>query len=133
MKSVNKSRHFQINAFQQQLGQLVRISEHSSSSIDIRRDGDDSAVSSVQAPETIKINSLTKYRSRRKVDKSHIQRSNFFGNEQSNASGLLYHDKTVYLKERLCSCVINDYMMHELLCYSLNYVVYIGCTLGVEV
>ncbi|XP_010667784.2 protein ALWAYS EARLY 3 isoform X2 [Beta vulgaris subsp. vulgaris] len=107
MKSVNKSRHFPTNAFQQQLGQLVRISEHSSSSTDIRRDGDDSAVSSVQAPETIKINSLTKYRSRRKVDKSQIQRSDVFVNEKSNASGQLYHDKTVYLKERLCSCLSN--------------------------
>ncbi|XP_021738087.1 protein ALWAYS EARLY 3-like isoform X3 [Chenopodium quinoa] len=105
LKSVNKIRQFSNNASQQQLGHLVKISEHSSSSTDIRRDGDDSAVSSVQAPETSEVNVPTKSRSKRKVDKAQIQRSDIFVNEQSNTSGQSYHDKTVYLKERLCNCL----------------------------
>ncbi|XP_021862140.2 protein ALWAYS EARLY 3 isoform X1 [Spinacia oleracea] len=107
IKSVNKSRRVSNHASQQQLGHLVRISEHSSSSTDIRRDGDDSAVSSVHASETTKANGSTKSRARRKVDKSQIHRSDIFVNEQPNKSGQPYHDKTVYLKENLCSCLLN--------------------------
>lgn len=107
LKSVNKSRRFPNNSSQQQLGPLVKIPEHSSSSTDIRKDADDSAVSSVQAPETMKVNLPTKSRSRRKADKSKIQRSDIFVNEQSNISGQSYYDKTVYLKEKLCNCLSN--------------------------
>ncbi|XP_021727746.1 protein ALWAYS EARLY 3-like isoform X3 [Chenopodium quinoa] len=101
----NAASEVQMNAGVNAVQEKVPDKEHSSSSTDIRRDGDDSAVSSVQAPETSKVNVPTKSRSRRKVDKAQIQRSDIFVNEQSNTSGQSYHDKTVYLKERLCNCL----------------------------
>ncbi|XP_057539236.1 protein ALWAYS EARLY 3 isoform X2 [Amaranthus tricolor] len=106
MKSANKSRRLSHNA-SQQLGQLVRIAEHSSSSTDIRKDVDDSAISSIQASEITKINTPTKSRSRRKMDKSLIIKADTFVNEQPNISEQFYHDKTMHLKETLCNCLLN--------------------------
>lgn len=97
MKSVYKSRRLSHNA-SQQLGQLVRIAEHSSSSTDIRKDVDDSAISSIQASELTKINAPTKSRSRRKMDKSLIIKADTFVNEQPNISEQFYHDKTMHPK-----------------------------------
>lgn len=113
-KLVNKNRRSSQNASQQQLGQLVRISEHSSSSTDIKREGDDSAVSSIQDPATNKIKSPSKSRSRRKLDKSQIQRNSrdirfldSFVYDQSNTSGQSYADKADSVKGQLSSCLCN--------------------------
>lgn len=113
-KLVNKNRRSSQNASQQQLRQLVRISEHSSSSTDIKREGDDSAVSSIQDPATNKIKSPAKSRSRRKLDKSQIQRNSrdirfldSFVYDQSNTSGQSYADKADGVKGQLSNCLCN--------------------------
>ncbi|GAB4851258.1 hypothetical protein Ancab_030555 [Ancistrocladus abbreviatus] len=110
---IKRSSHI---TFHPEPGQLVRISEHSSSSTDLRREGDESAVSSVQAPASDQVNLPTKVKSKRKMDKTEIPRnsqepkiSEAFANDHSSTSLHLYQERALGLKlqERLSNCLSN--------------------------
>ncbi|KAK9664259.1 hypothetical protein RND81_14G029300 [Saponaria officinalis] len=114
MRPVVKSRRSSQNASHQYHGQLVRFSEHCSSSTDIKKEGDDAALSPIEAPADSNINSLTKSRSRRKLNKLHINRNsrdlkNLEGLtiDKSNTSTLLSHHNIVGVKEKLSNCLSN--------------------------
>ncbi|XP_074292282.1 protein ALWAYS EARLY 3 isoform X2 [Silene latifolia] len=114
IKPVTKSRRSSQNASRHYLGQLVKSSEHCSSSTDIKKEGDDQAVSHMQAPANINVNSLTKSRSRRKLNKEHINRNSrdlknleTLVNDKSNASRLFSLDNIDRFKEKLTNCLSN--------------------------
>ncbi|KAH9608431.1 hypothetical protein KSS87_013207, partial [Heliosperma pusillum] len=114
IKPVTKSRRSSQIASRQYLGQLVKSSEHCSSSTDIKKEGDDQAVSPMQAPAKININSLTKSRSRRKLNKEDIIRNSrdlknleTLVNDKSNAARLFSLDNIDRFKEKLSNCLSN--------------------------
>ncbi|KAH9624122.1 hypothetical protein KSS87_020587 [Heliosperma pusillum] len=114
IKPVTKSRRSSPNASRQYFEQLVKSSEHCSSCTDIKKEGDDQAVSPMQAPANININSLTKSRSRRKLNKEEINRNSrdlknleTLVNDKSNAARLFSLDNIDRFKEKLSNCLSN--------------------------
>ncbi|KAL9237677.1 hypothetical protein vseg_012198 [Gypsophila vaccaria] len=114
VKPVTKSRRSSQNASHQCLGQLIKVSEHCSSSTDIKKEGDDSAVSPIDATVDINLNSQTKSRSRRKSNKLLINRnsrdlkeSDGLTADTSNTSRLLSYQNIVGVKDKLSKCLSN--------------------------
>ncbi|XP_059668464.1 protein ALWAYS EARLY 3 isoform X2 [Cornus florida] len=98
---------------EQKHGKLVKHPEHSSSSTDPRREGDDSAVSTGQIPVVNQANLPTKFRSRRKMDlqKTQVLKDLKFPdkilNDQPNVPISSVHDGILNLKEKLSNCLSN--------------------------
>lgn len=112
-KSGSRNRRSSIPS-QPQVGQLGRISEHSSSNADLKRDGDDSSVPSVHATAPDDVILSAKSKSRRKANIAQIQRnsrglkfSEAHIKDQSKISTHLFHDQQVSLKESISNCLKN--------------------------
>ncbi|GMH20039.1 hypothetical protein Nepgr_021880 [Nepenthes gracilis] len=102
-----------------QLGQLVRTAENSSSSADLRREGDELAVPSILAPVKDQASLPTKVKRRRKMEKAQNLRNSHelkifeaFANDQSNMSkhSSCHEALGLKLQERLSNCLSNDHV-----------------------
>ncbi|CAK9159737.1 unnamed protein product [Ilex paraguariensis] len=108
-KSVSKGKR----SSQSASPKLIKHPENSSST-DRRREGSDSALSSVQVSVANQVNLPTKVRSRRKIDLQKpkmlkdLKFSDKIMKDQPSVPFPLLHDKTLNLKANLSNCLSND-------------------------
>ncbi|CAI9776866.1 unnamed protein product [Fraxinus pennsylvanica] len=98
-KLMNKSK----KASQTGSPKLMKVSENSSS-IDLRREGSDSAQSAVQVPAVNQVNLPTKVRSRRKMD---LKKPNKIAVDQSNLPFASLQERSFDHKKKLSNCLLN--------------------------
>ncbi|CAA3020975.1 ALWAYS EARLY 3-like [Olea europaea subsp. europaea] len=85
---------------------LMKVSENSSS-IDLRREGSDSAQSAVQVPAVNQVNLPTKVRSRRKMD---LKKPNKIAVDQSNLPVASLQERSFDHKKKLSNCLLNPHV-----------------------
>ncbi|KAL2506685.1 Protein ALWAYS EARLY 3 [Abeliophyllum distichum] len=85
---------------------LMKVSENSVSA-DLRREGSDSAQSSVQVPVVTQVNLPTKVRSRRKMD---LKKPNKIPIDQSNVPFASLQDRSFDHKKKLSNCLSNPHV-----------------------
>ncbi|KAI8002837.1 Protein ALWAYS EARLY 3 [Camellia lanceoleosa] len=112
-KLISKGKRSCYSNSQQKQGKLVRHSEHSSSSTDLRGEKDDSALSTVQVPMANQVNLPTKVRSRRKMELQKPQNLKDLKFSELNDHKLnlpipSFHDGALNLKEKLSNCLSNS-------------------------
>ncbi|KAA8527473.1 hypothetical protein F0562_034812 [Nyssa sinensis] len=118
-KSVIKGKRSSYNASQQKQGKFVKHPEHSSSSTDPRKEGEDSAISTVQVPVASQANLPTKVRSRRKMDlqKPQILKDLKFSDkilcDQPTVPILSINEREIDLKERKLSKCLSNYRVRR--------------------
>ncbi|XP_030974090.1 protein ALWAYS EARLY 3 isoform X1 [Quercus lobata] len=112
--SVNKGRRSSHNSAQAKQGRVVKPKERTPLSTDLRGEGNDSALPTVQVTSADQVNLPTKARSRRKVDlqKPVIQNdsksSENILNDHPSIQILSSHDRVLSLKEKLSNCLSSD-------------------------
>ncbi|CAL5347002.1 unnamed protein product [Camellia sinensis] len=112
-KLISKGKRSCYSNSQQKQGKLVRHSEHSSSSTDLRGEKDDSALSTVQVPMANQVNLPTKVRSRRKMELQKPQnlkdlKFSELNDHKLNLPVPSFHDGALNLKEKLSNCLSNS-------------------------
>ncbi|XP_059445242.1 protein ALWAYS EARLY 3 isoform X2 [Corylus avellana] len=109
--SLSKGKRSSHNATQPKPGKMVKPTEHTSSSTDLRREGNDSALSTLQVSSADQVKLPTKVRSRRKMD---VQKLLIQNDSKSSESIFNEHpkipipspdDRAVSLKEKLSNCL----------------------------
>lgn len=106
--SLSKGKRSSHNATQPKPGKMVKPTEHTSSSTDLRREGNDSALSTLQFSSADQVKLPTKVRSRRKMD---VQKPLIQNDSKYSESILNEHpipspdDRALILKEKLSNCL----------------------------
>ncbi|KAL9261197.1 ALWAYS EARLY 3-like protein [Drosera capensis] len=117
--STSRSKHSSQIDFQPRHGLGVKLVDYSSSSTDLKREGDESAATSRQTLATNRVIVPTKVKSRRKMDRAQVlgnfeelKIANAFVNSQFDKPMHSYHHGTLGIKfqERLTHCLSNSHL-----------------------
>ncbi|GAB2249231.1 hypothetical protein Droror1_Dr00012590 [Drosera rotundifolia] len=117
--STSRSKHSSQIDFQPHQGLGIKLVDYSSSSTDLKREGDESAATSRQTLATNRVIVPTKVKSRRKMDRAQVvgnseelKIANAFVNSQFDKPMHSYHHGTlgIKLQERLTHCLSNSHL-----------------------
>ncbi|GFZ14022.1 DNA binding protein [Actinidia rufa] len=116
-KLVSKGKRSCCNISQKKQGKSARHPEFSSSSSDVRKEKDNTALSTVQVPDANEVKLRTKVRSRRKTELQKPRNLNdlkfsnkFLDGNRSNLPVPSVHDASLNLKDKLSNSLSNNHL-----------------------